>query len=427
IYFHSSGSAPLREGKGQANLGSSLDVFLVRESQTSQKMASSSKTPVANTPSPTAIRRLSRDLQKLKEEPIDGIDAQPLEENILEWHYVIKGSKGTAFEGGLYHGKLVFPCEFPWKPPSIYMFTPNGRFLPNQRLCLSISDYHPETWNPGWTVSAILVGLHSFMNESSIATGTESTSAERKKELAVKSASYNLRDATFCKLFPALVNEIKGKGVERMTDAQAQEEAASRTTGRYAGFRGGVDVDFLQNARQHMQAMQNEMDAAMRAAVRREIPPAFNPILPDDLFFGAGAGRPEMVVQQPQLHVGVAAAQDGAAAAAAGAGWREAGQERARALDNMIQDLVAVERARGERAREALARQGQAGPAVAALQAQQQQIFELADRNMQQFQQEMLPAEAAAAGPQHPRRAGEDPAGLDPPPPKRIPDVVTLD
>jgi ubiquitin-protein ligase len=30
--------------------------------------------------------------------------------------------------GGLYHGKLVFPSEFPFKPPSIYIITPNGRF-----------------------------------------------------------------------------------------------------------------------------------------------------------------------------------------------------------------------------------------------------------------------------------------------------------
>lgn len=35
--------------------------------------------------------------------------------------------------GGYYHGKLVFPREFPFKPPSIYMITPNGRFKCNTR------------------------------------------------------------------------------------------------------------------------------------------------------------------------------------------------------------------------------------------------------------------------------------------------------
>ena len=31
------------------------------------------------------------------------------------------------------------------------------------RLCLSISDFHPDTWNPAWSVSTILTGLLSFM------------------------------------------------------------------------------------------------------------------------------------------------------------------------------------------------------------------------------------------------------------------------
>jgi ubiquitin-protein ligase len=58
------------------------------------------------------------------------------------------GAKGSPYEGGYYHGKLKFPPEYPLKPPSILMLTPSGRFKPNTRLCLSMSDFHPETWNP---------------------------------------------------------------------------------------------------------------------------------------------------------------------------------------------------------------------------------------------------------------------------------------
>ena len=35
--------------------------------------------------------------------------------------------------GGYYHGKLVFPKDFPFKPPRIFMITPNGRFKVNTR------------------------------------------------------------------------------------------------------------------------------------------------------------------------------------------------------------------------------------------------------------------------------------------------------
>jgi ubiquitin-conjugating enzyme E2 J2 len=78
-------------------------------------------------------------------------------------HYVVCGPENTPYEGGFYHGKLIFPREFPFKPPSIYMITPNGRFRTNKKLCLSISDFHPDTWNPAWSVSTILTGLLSFM------------------------------------------------------------------------------------------------------------------------------------------------------------------------------------------------------------------------------------------------------------------------
>ena len=78
-------------------------------------------------------------------------------------HYVVAGPENSPYEGGYYHGKLVFPPQYPFKPPSIYMITPNGRFKCNTRLCLSISDFHPDTWNPAWSVSTILTGLLSFM------------------------------------------------------------------------------------------------------------------------------------------------------------------------------------------------------------------------------------------------------------------------
>lgn len=59
-------------------------------------------------------------------------------------------------------GKLIFPNEYPWKPPSIMMTTETGRFTTNARICLSISDYHPESWNPVWPVRSIIIGLISF-------------------------------------------------------------------------------------------------------------------------------------------------------------------------------------------------------------------------------------------------------------------------
>jgi ubiquitin-conjugating enzyme E2 J2 len=35
--------------------------------------------------------------------------AEPDEENIFEWHYCIFGIKDSPYEGGFYHGKIIFP------------------------------------------------------------------------------------------------------------------------------------------------------------------------------------------------------------------------------------------------------------------------------------------------------------------------------
>uniref|UniRef100_A0A8C2ARF7 Ubiquitin-conjugating enzyme E2 J2 n=1 Tax=Cyprinus carpio TaxID=7962 RepID=A0A8C2ARF7_CYPCA len=124
----------------------------------------------------TATLRLKQDYLRIRKEPVPYICAEPLPSNILEWHFVIRGPEKTPYKGGYYHGKLIFPQEFPFKPPGIYMLTPNGRFMCNTRLCLSISDFHPDTWNPAWSVSTILTALLSFMVENIPTLGSIETS-----------------------------------------------------------------------------------------------------------------------------------------------------------------------------------------------------------------------------------------------------------
>ncbi|NXU45386.1 UB2J2 enzyme, partial [Drymodes brunneopygia] len=169
----------------------------------------------------TATQRLKQDYLRIKKDPVPYICAEPLPSNILEWHYVVRGPELTPYEGGYYHGKLIFPREFPFKPPSIYMITPNGRFKCNTRLCLSITDFHPDTWNPAWSVSTILTGLLSFMVEKGPTLGSIETSEFTKRQLAAQSLAFNLKDKVFCELFPDVVEEMKQK-------QKAQDELSSR-------------------------------------------------------------------------------------------------------------------------------------------------------------------------------------------------------
>ncbi|XP_054156402.1 ubiquitin-conjugating enzyme E2 J2-like [Oppia nitens] len=158
-----------------------------------------------------AIKRLQKDYKELLQDPIPFVTAVPLESNILEWHYVLKGPPDSPYSGGIYHGTLAFPKEFPYKPPAIRMLTPNGRFAINTSLCLSMSEFHPETWSPLWTGGAVLNGLLSFMVGNERATGCVHNTDEERRQLAAQSWNFNLKNKTFCELFPDLAKEAKQK------------------------------------------------------------------------------------------------------------------------------------------------------------------------------------------------------------------------
>ncbi|KAH8312292.1 hypothetical protein KR044_010104 [Drosophila immigrans] len=189
-------------------------------------MSSSTASASGARKQPTAVSRMKQDYMRLKRDPLPYITAEPLPNNILEWHYCVKGPEDSPYYGGYYHGTLLFPREFPFKPPSIYMLTPNGRFKINTRLCLSISDFHPDTWNPTWCVGTILTGLLSFMLESTPTLGSIESSNYDKQVFAQKSLAFNLRNTNFCELFPDIVSEIK----QRLQGTQAGTSSSSASS-----------------------------------------------------------------------------------------------------------------------------------------------------------------------------------------------------
>ncbi|KAK3849177.1 hypothetical protein Pcinc_044056 [Petrolisthes cinctipes] len=187
---------------------------------------------------------------RIKRDPVPYVTAEPLPSNILEWHYVVEGPEESPYEGGYYHGKLVFPMEYPFRPPSIYMITPSGRFKTNTRLCLSISDFHPDTWNPAWSVATILTGLLSFMLEKSPTFGSIETVNYEKRQLSQQSLSFNLKDKVFTELFPEITEAIQNKL------AQREQELAERAKALENGNPSERDASTNDSRKQNPDAAQ---------------------------------------------------------------------------------------------------------------------------------------------------------------------------
>jgi ubiquitin-conjugating enzyme E2 J1 len=94
-----------------------------------------------------AIKRIKADIRELQTDPSDMYYALPLEvllakhpvlcllfeltlhlsqDNMFDWHFVIRGPADTDFAGGLYHGRITLPSDYPFKAPNIMLLTVRG-------------------------------------------------------------------------------------------------------------------------------------------------------------------------------------------------------------------------------------------------------------------------------------------------------------
>ncbi|KAK3015630.1 hypothetical protein RJ639_005504 [Escallonia herrerae] len=135
-----------------------------------------------------AVKRILQEVKEMQSNPSDDFMSLPLEENIFEWQFAIRGPCDTEFEGGIYHGRIQLPAEYPFKPPSFMLLSPNGRFETQTKICLSISNHHPEHWQPSWSVRTALVALIAFMpTNPNGALGSLDYKKEERRALAIKS------------------------------------------------------------------------------------------------------------------------------------------------------------------------------------------------------------------------------------------------
>jgi ubiquitin-conjugating enzyme E2 J1 len=134
-----------------------------------------------------------RELSALNKSPDAFFTAAPLEADLFEWHFTVRGPPETAFADGLYHGRILLPPEYPLKAPEIILLTPNGRFEVGTRICLSVTSHHNETWQPSWGVRTILTALVGFMPSKSEGLGALDYPADDRRALARKSLSFECR------------------------------------------------------------------------------------------------------------------------------------------------------------------------------------------------------------------------------------------
>jgi ubiquitin-conjugating enzyme E2 J2 len=76
---------------------------------------------------------------------------------------------------------------------------------------MTMTDYHPESWNPVWKVESILTGFVSFMTSNEWSVGGMQESEPERKKKAAASLKWNLdndKNNNFISLFSHLFEKL---------------------------------------------------------------------------------------------------------------------------------------------------------------------------------------------------------------------------
>lgn len=115
----------------------------------------------------------------------------PLGKNLLEWHFSVMGPPSSEYQGGIYHGRVLLPKNYPASPPRIQVLTPSGRFIPGHDICLSASSYHPESWTPRWTVLSLVEALRLHMITTANEIGGKDDTPKKRRQYARASRKWH--------------------------------------------------------------------------------------------------------------------------------------------------------------------------------------------------------------------------------------------
>lgn len=114
----------------------------------------------------SSTKRILRELSELQRDPPSNCSAGPIDtNNIYEWEATIIGPDGSPYAGGVFNLKIIFPTDYPFKPPTVTFTT--KVYHPNINasggICLDILK---DQWSPALSVSKVLLSISSLLTDA---------------------------------------------------------------------------------------------------------------------------------------------------------------------------------------------------------------------------------------------------------------------
>ncbi|KAJ1973592.1 hypothetical protein H4R34_005021 [Dimargaris verticillata] len=124
-------------------------------------------------------RRLQMEFATLQTNPVPGFAVSLVNDNMREWNVTMTGNKGTPYDGGVFHIKVEFSTDYPFKAPKVRFATriyhPNIDYESGD-ICLDIS--RENNWKPTIKMTDIIQEIASLMESPNLDTPLIASAAE---------------------------------------------------------------------------------------------------------------------------------------------------------------------------------------------------------------------------------------------------------
>ena len=113
-----------------------------------------------------ALKRIEKELTEFNKyvdnDEYDGFTAGPIDDsNMFEWEASIPGPEYSLYEGGTFQLKILFPRDYPFKPPELIFQTKiyHPNFRKDGSICCHALDILKDLWSPDITILRILKAI----------------------------------------------------------------------------------------------------------------------------------------------------------------------------------------------------------------------------------------------------------------------------
>ena len=112
-----------------------------------------------------ALKRIIKELEEIKKDPVSSFSAGPEDESdLFHWKAMLIGPPDSPYEGGIFYMDINFPEDYPFRPPKVSFTTriyhPN--INANGGICLDILK---DQWSPALTLTKVILSIMSLLND----------------------------------------------------------------------------------------------------------------------------------------------------------------------------------------------------------------------------------------------------------------------